>query len=298
MAGIDAILVPLLSGLSEGVVLFLVASGLTLVLGVMRIANFAHGGYFMLGAYFAYTLLRGQLVGVLPFVAAVLGAAALTGAAGYLSELLLFERFYRMPRMQMLLGTYALLLILEGIAQQAWGLFPITQPEPMGFIAGLTVGGTQVPYYEFFLILVGLVAVVGLEYLLRRTAFGRQVRAVAEDRLMGSLLGIDVGRVYALMLALGVALAGLGGALTAPTVGLIPDIAVQFVIQAFAVVIIGGFGSVTGSLVAALLVGVMTSFLVSFAPSVASFSLYLLMALVLLLRPQGIMGRPWEEEER
>ena len=279
------------TGLADGMLVFVVACGLTLILGVMGIVNFAHGGFFMLGAYLAYALMHGQTHSVPVFVLLALAGAVITGAAGYLCERLVFRRMYDLPEVTSLLGTYALLLILEGIAQIIWGLDPHTQPEPASLNHTFGLFGAQVPRYDVLIVIVGLLVVVGLETLLRRSDYGRQLTAVAEDRYMAGLLGINVVRVFALTFALGIALAGLGGAIAAPTVGLTPDVALTYILDAFAVVIIGGFGSITGSLVAALALGLLQSWLATDVPSLANFSLYLLMAVILVVRPQGLLGK-------
>lgn len=278
------------SGLSDGMLIFLIASGLTLVLGVMRVVNFAHGGFFMVGAYFGYTLMGGNSIAAVPFVLLVLAAALLTGILGLICERLVFRRMYDLPEVTSLLGTYALLLILEGLAEIVWGVKPKTQPQPDSLVQTVTLGGAEIPRYEILVVVVGILAVVGLQLLIKRTDFGRQLTAVAEDRFMAGLLGVNVSRVFALTFALGIALAGLGGALAGPTVSMVPEIALTFILEAFAVVIVGGFGSILGSLVAALALGLLHSFLATNVPALADFSLYLLMAAVLVVRPQGLLG--------
>ena len=278
------------SGLSDGMLIFLMASGLTLVLGVMRVVNFAHGGFFMVGAYFGYALMGGRSIEAVPFVLLVLVAALGTGVLGLVCERLVFRRMYDLPEVTSLLGTYALLLILEGLAEVVWGLKPRTQPQPDALVHTVTVAGAEIPRYEILVVVIGILAVVGLQLLIKRTEFGRQLTAVAEDRFMAGLLGVNVSRVFALTFALGTALAGLGGALAGPTVSMVPEIALTFILEAFAVVIVGGFGSIIGSLVAALALGLLHSFLATEAPELADFSLYLLMAAVLVVRPQGLLG--------
>ncbi len=280
----------LATGLTDGMLIFMVASGLTLVLGVMRVVNFSHGGFFMIGAYLSYELLRGHVQPIWLFVLLLIVASALTAAVGLVSERVLFRRLYKLPEVSSLLGTYALLLILEGAAQLIWGQDPVTQPEPSGLVHAFTVAGAQVPRYDILIVVGGVLTAVVLQVLIKGTEFGRQLTAVAEDRYMAGLLGINVNRVFAATFALGIFLAGLGGALAGPTLSMVPDIAVTFILQAFAVVIIGGFGSIGGSLIAALALGLLHSFLASDAPSLADFSLYLLMAAVLVVRPQGLLG--------
>lgn len=280
----------LATGLTDGMLIFMVASGLTLVLGVMRVVNFAHGGFFVLGAYLAYELLRHRAQPIWVFILLLLLASAATAAVGVVCERVLFRRLYRLPEATSLLGTYALLLILEGGVQLVWGQDPRTQPQPAALTQALPFGGAQVPRYDILVVVAGLLTFAGLQLLIRRSAFGRELTAVAEDRYMASLLGVNVNRVFAVTFALGIFLAGLGGGLAGPTLSMVPDIALSFILQAFAVVIVGGFGSVAGSLIAALALGLLHAFLVLRVPSLADFSLYLLMAVVLAFRPQGLLG--------
>ena len=280
----------LATGLTDGMLVFLVASGLTLVLGVMRVVNFSHGGFFMLGAYLAYEFMSGMTQPTWLFILLVLAASAATAVVGLAFERVLFRRLYRLPEVASLLGTYALLLVLDGGAQLIWGQNPRTQPEPAGLVHAIGVGATQIPRYDVLVVTAGVLTAAGLQVLIKRSEFGRQLTAVAEDRFMAGLLGINVNRVFAATFMLGIFLAGLGGALAGPTLSMVPDIAVTFILEAFAVVIVGGFGSVLGSLIAALALGLLHSYLASTVPSLADFSLYLLMAAVLVVRPQGLLG--------
>lgn len=280
----------LATGLTDGMLIFLVASGLTLVLGVMRVVNFSHGGFFMLGAYLGYDFMSGVAQPAWLFVVLVLAAAAATSVVGLVFERVLFRRLYQLPEAASLLGTYALLLVLDGGAQLIWGQNPRTQPEPAALVHAISLGSAQIPRYDILVVAAGALTAIGLQALIRRSEFGRQLTAVAEDRFMAGLLGINVNRVFAATFMLGIFLAGVGGALAGPTLSMVPDISVTFILQAFAVVIIGGFGSVIGSLIAALALGLLHAYLASTVPSLADLSLYLLMAAVLVIRPQGLLG--------
>lgn len=288
---LSRVLVPLADGVGQGVLLFMVASGLTLVYGVMRILNFSHGGFFMLGAYVTYTLAQGRVQPALLLVGIVICAGMVVSAAGAVSEVSLFRRLYALPEVSSLLGTFALLLVTEGVGRLVWGIQPRSQPQSSAFLQQVGVADVQVPSYDLFLLGVGITTVISLEVLVYRTEFGRRVRATAADRSMAAILGIDVKAVFLVMFCLGIFLAGLGGGLVAPLIGLTPDIAVVFIIEAFAVVIVGGIGSIRGSFVAAIALGLANSFLVAFRPEFAEFSLYLAMAVILLIRPQGLFGR-------
>jgi branched-subunit amino acid ABC-type transport system permease component len=280
----------LATGLTDGMLIFMVASGLTLILGVMRVVNFAHGGFFLIGAYMAYQLMNARVHPTWLFILFLLAAAGVTAAVGYISEFILFRRLYRMPEINSLLGTYALLLVLQGGVQLIWGQNPVTQPQPTGLTEPLQIGSALIPRYSVLVLAAGVLTAVVLEVILRGTRFGHQINAVAEDRQMAQLLGINVNRVFAATFALGIFFAGLGGGLAGPTLSMVPDIAVTFILEAFAVVIIGGFGSIMGSLIAALILGLVHAYLVVHVPSLADFSLYFLMIVILVVRPQGLLG--------
>jgi len=283
--------IALLTGIAEGMLIFVVASGLTLVLGVMRVVNFAHGGFFLIGAYLSYELQRHQSQPVWLFVLLVIAAGLGTAIVGAVAERFLFRRLYNLSDESMLLGTFALLLVLQGAVQQIWGFDQKTQPRPSSLSGSFSIGGAEIPRYDVLLAIVGLIIFAGLLLITHRTALGKQLSAVAEDRYMAGLLGIRVTRVYAVTFALGIFLAGLGGALAAPTLSIQPDIALTFILYAFAVVIIGGFGSISGSLIASLVIGILDSMLATYYTPLANYSLYLPMVVILVLRPQGLLGR-------
>lgn len=284
------LMIPVTSGLIDGLLLFLVASGLTLIFGVLRILNFAHGGFFMLGAYIGYTLAEGRTLSTLAFIALLLTAALAVGLIGLACERLIFRRLYGAPETEALLGTFALLLMLQGGAQIVWGVNPLSEAPPVSLSGAFFWGQVAIPQYSLLLAGLTLVVLFGLETALRVTRLGTHIRAVAQDRRMAEILGIDGRRVSLATVVTGAVLAGLGGALAAPTLSLLPSLAGDFIIQAFAVVIIGGLGSIYGALVAALLAGILNSLAVAYAPGFAGYTLYVLMVLVLVLRPQGLFG--------
>lgn len=279
-----------MTGLAMGVLIFVVSSGLTLVLGVLRVANFAHGGFFLVGAYASYQIQQHHAQSLPVFIALVIVAGLITAVIGIATERLLFRQLYDLPEATMLLGTYALLLILQGAVQQIWGFNQKSQPEPKVLGSSVHLGSVEVPRYDLLLFVVGVVVFLALWYTTKHTAVGRQISAVAEDRYMSSLLGIRVTGVYAATFTIGVFLAGLGGALAGPTLSMTPDIALTYILDAFAVVIVGGFGSITGSLVASLVIGLLGSYLAVYVPSLADFALYMPMIVILVLRPRGLFG--------
>jgi branched-chain amino acid transport system permease protein len=286
----SSIVLPIVNGVAFAMLMFIVASGLTLIFGVMRIVNFAHGGFFALGAFLTFTLAAGSRLPFAEFAIAAVGAAVICALLGMLAEVLVFRRIYHMAHAHALLATYAVLLILQGSLVLIWGNDPRSQPLPTDFMHAVQVFGVPAASYNVLLIGVGLAVGVYLWVQLTRTSLGRMVRAVAADRTMSAALGINVGLVFTGMFGLGVFLAGLAGALSAPLFQLDASLASTLVLESFAVVLVGGLGSVTGALIAALVLGLLNSFLVAFDPVLADFSLYLVMAGVLLVRPTGLLG--------
>lgn len=283
-----------LSGIGDGCLLFLVASGLTLIFGVMRILNFSHGGYFMLGGYFTYAIVTRALSGSLGlplFIGAVIVGGLVVGFIGVATERLIFRRIYQMPEIASLLGTFGLLLVMEGVAQVVWGVSPLSVPFPTLLSKSTAIAGVRVSTYSLFLIGVGVAVAVLLWALLWRTSFGERARAVAEDRYMCELVGMNSGRISTAVFVIGTVLAGIGGGLATPLIAVTPDIATAFIIQAFAIVIVGGLGSVAGSLIAAIGFGVADSLAITYYPTLSGVTFYLLMFVVLLLRPQGLVTR-------
>jgi branched-subunit amino acid ABC-type transport system permease component len=285
-----SLLVTAITGIAAGMPQFIVASGLTLIYGVMRVLNFAHGALFMLGAFVYFTVSGGLSGSLISWVLAVGCTALVLGLLGAGTEALVFKRLYARDHTTTLLASYALLLILNGACQQIWGLTPKTQEQLPLFTGSVRILDAQIAVYDLVLIGIGASLAGALTILLRRTPFGHTVTAVAQDPIMAQASGIKTRRVQMSVFAMGAALAGFAGALIAPLVSIDASLAPTFVVQSFAIVIIGGLGSVPGALIAALALGMLDSFAISFAPELAGFSLYAGVAAVLLLRPQGLFG--------
>jgi branched-chain amino acid transport system permease protein len=285
------VLPSIVSGLGDGVLLFLIASGLSVIFGAMRFLNFAHGAFFAIGGYITYNLLSKLDLTPVFLIGGALLAGLAVAALAYVSELVVFRRWYKLPPIDSLLGTYALLLLLEGAILVVWGPNPLSVPYPKSLNSTIHIGPVDVPQYSVLLIGVGAIVVVAMTYVLYKTSLGLEVRALAEDRTMTQLLGVNISSVSAKVMLIGGFLAGLGGALAAPTVALTPDLATSFIIQAFAVVVVGGLGSFYGALIAALFLGVTQSIVIAFVPSVSGIAFYAAMFAVLLLRPQGLLGK-------
>jgi len=278
------------SGIAYGVPIFLVASGLTLIYGVIGVLNFAHGAFFVLGALTAVSILGGPAPSAPVFVLAVLAGAVVAGVVGLVTERTVIRRLYRADHITMLLGTYAVLLTLEGLAEVVWGTDNRSQRQPDVLAGNVRVLGASITVYDLVLVAVGGGVAVTLWLLINRSRLGREVRAIAQDPTMAQAVGINARTTLLVVFGFGSLLAGLAGGLTAPNVSVTPSLGNAFILQCFAVVILGGLGSVEGALVASALVGVAETAAVAYAPALTGFTFYLLVAVVLLARPQGLLG--------
>jgi len=293
-----------LNGLQSGIMLFLMAAGLTLIFGVMGLINLAHGSFYMIGA-FAAAAVAGWTGSFLLALVASLAAAAAVGA---IVELVVIRRLYARDHLDQVLATFALILIFSEGTRWLFGSFPLFLDVP-GALSGpvMLPGGIQYPAYRLAIIVAGLAVAAGLFLLISRTRIGIQIRAGQNDREMIAALGVDISKLYTLIFALGAALAGLAGALVGAIQSVQVGMGEPVLILAFVVIVIGGIGSIKGALVGAILVGLtdtMGRFLLpiffasfmepsaatSVGSSLASMSIYILMAAVLLLKPTGLYG--------
>jgi branched-chain amino acid transport system permease protein len=282
------------AGLFHAGVLFLVAAGLQLVFGVQRILNLACGSFYALGAYCGVTAGTTALSLGLPPVLALpvlLLAGVVVAALGPPVERLLRAVYDRDESFQLLL-TFALVLVLQDAVRMVWGSSP-RQVDGVYLAYGQVEAlGARVPVWNLLVLLAALAVAAGLGAFLRRTNFGRLLRATAENRRMAASLGVDVHRVYAAVFSLGVALGGLGGALVVPSSAATPEMAVELVVEAFAVVVIGGLGSMPGALAGAVIVGVLRAATLLVWPELELMAVYAVVVAVLLLRPAGLFGKP------
>ena len=290
-------LIQLLNALQYGLLLFLIAGGLTLVFGIMGIINLAHGSFYMVGAYLAWslTLHVGSLWLALPL------GLALSVLFGMALEWLLIRRLYRLGHLQQVLLTYGLILVIEEFRSIVWGDDVHGVPVPDLLAASVPLTETlSYPVYRLWISAVCIVFAVLLYLLIQRTRLGMMIRAGESNREMVQSLGINIGLVYRLVFALGVGLAALAGMIAAPVSSVFPGMGNQVLIICFVVVVIGGIGSVKGALVGALLIGLADTFGkvveleiggLRVLPELAGMSVYLLMALVLLWRPAGLFGK-------
>ncbi len=279
-------IVQALNGLSFGALLFLLASGLSLIFGLMRIVNISHGSYYLLGAYIGLSLVKATG----NFLAAILGAVAVVGAIGVMMQRFFLARLYRQEQAQVLL-TMGFAFMFADIALWLWGGDPQRIPTP-GFVArSLAIGPVVFPAYRLLVIGVGMVVAVLLWLFQEKTRIGAMVRAAVDDQEMARGLGIDVNRIMTAMFLAGAALAAFGGVMGGPFLGVYPGLDFEVIPLAFAVVIIGGLGSLQGAVVGSLLVGLVDNFGKALFPEFSYFTLFIPMALVLAIWPTGLFGR-------
>jgi len=299
----SAVLAQFLNGLASASSLFLVAAGLSLIFGVTRILNFAHGSLYMLGAYCAVSLIERLGAGPLGFWGGVLLAALATGVLGALIEFLLLRRIYQAPDLLQLLATFALVLVFEDLALWAWGPEDLLGPRAPGLDGAVVIAGASVPEFDLFLIVLGPLVLGGLWLLMTRTRWGTLVRAATEDREMAAALGVNQALLFTSVFVLGSLLAGLGGAINIPRepANLLMDLTI--IADVFVVVVVGGMGSIPGAFLAALLIAEIKAFCIGIGDvtwfgvdlSFSKLTLvveFIVMAVVLVLRPWGLMGRP------
>jgi len=290
---VSILIIQILNSLFYASVLFLIAAGLSLIFGVMRIVNMAHGTLYGIGA-FVTAWLVGQLVaaGVPVWLAflCIPAGAAVVALIGAVIEPLLLRPFYRRAEEYQLLVTFGLLLILEDAIRFFWGGLPLTADAVMDVVPSMHIGGFIYPGYYLIVIGIGIVAALGLWLVIYRTRFGVLLRATSQDRRMASALGLNVGLVYVSAFAIGCFMAGLGGAVIVPSQAAVLGMGIDALILAFVVVVIGGLGSLQGALVGALIVSFVRTLMIQFAPEIELAVLYLIAAGVLLVRPTGLFG--------
>ena len=277
----------LVNGIGLGMLYFLLAVGLSIIFGLLHFVNFAHGAFYLLGAYLVYDMTERGL----NFWGALLVAPIIVGALAALTESVLLRRIYHLPHTFHILVTVGLALMVQELVIILWGPVGGNVSTPDTLSGVVILGDFIYPQYRLFVIGLTLVLAIGLWWLLEGTRLGAVVRAGSESTDMVSLLGIDIVRVNTAVFALGAGLAGLAGALAAPIRGVEPFMGVEALGIAFVVVVIGGMGSYTGALIAGLLVGIVQSIMTTLWPEGARLMIYLGMGLVILTMPRGLLGR-------
>ncbi len=289
---VSLIVAQFLSGLTTAMFLFLIASGLSLVFGVMRVLNFAHGSFYMVGAYMAWQVVHWLRPEGEAFWLAVLAAGAGVAILGGVVERLLLRHLYGLEELYQLLFTYALVLILGDAAKFIWGTGQLSVRPPPVLDGQFVFPGVTLPYYNLFIMLVGPAIAIAGWLVLSRSSAGRLLRAASYDREMLSALGANVGLLYTGMFVASSFLAGVAGALITPMESIVPGMDVQVIVQAFIVIVIGGLGSFWGTFWGAVIYGQALSFGILIFPEFSLFSVFALMAAVLMIRPWGLFGRP------
>ena len=278
------------SGLTTAVFLFMTAIGLSLIFGVVRVLNFAHGSFYMLGAYLAYQFSLTFGAGNLGFWLSALCAAGAVTVLGVAVERLLLCRLYGKEELLQLLYTYALVLVLSDAVKAVWGIEQVSVSRPPAFSGRLEIAGAIVPQYSLLVSAICVALVLALWLTIQRTRVGRIIRAAAADREMIRALGVNVTWLYSAVFAAGCFLAGLGGALVAPVTAINLGMDAEIIIAAFIAVVVGGMGSFWGTLLGSLLYGQVLAFGILLLPEFSLFAVFALMAVVLIVRPHGLLG--------
>ena len=299
---LEAVLFQALNGLAAASSLFMVAAGLSLIFGVTRIINIAHGSFYMLGLYLAYSAAT-ALAGALGFWGGIVAAALVVAALGAAIEILLLRRVYQSPELFQLLATFALVLVINDATQYLWGPEDLLGPRAPGLRGSIEILGRNFPSYDLLLIFIGPAVLLLLHLMLARTRFGRLIRAATQDREMVGALGVNQALLFTVVFALGALLAGFGGALQVAREPANLSLDLTVISDAFVVVVVGGMGSITGAYLAALIVAEVKALcigigVVNFSAFTVNFSKltlvaeFLVMAVVLIARPYGLLGRP------
>ncbi len=288
-------IVQFLTGLSDAASLFLVAAGLSLIFGVSRIVNMAHGSFYMLGAYIAYVIITALPHTALSFWAGIALATLAVGVIGVIIEIFLLRRLYQAPELFLLMATFAVLLVIQDLARWVFGPEDLMGPMAPKLEGSINIMGALMPTYDIVLIIAAPLVLVFLWLLLNRTRWGILVRAATEDREMLAALGVNQKWLFTSVFFLGSLLAGLGGAIQLPKGGADLLMDMNVIAAAFVIVVVGGMGSIPGAFLAAIIIGELGSFGVLFLPQSTLVMMFLVMAVVLVIRPYGLLGKPEQE---
>lgn len=281
-----------MSGITAAIFLFLTAVGLSLIFGVVRVLNFAHGSFYMIGAYAAYQMSKWVGTGNVGFWVGALGAAFLVMLIGIVIERLMLRHLYGKDELFQLLLTYALVLILADSVKMVWGVEQVSVARPPALTGAVTMLGAIFPLYNLAIIGICLLILFVLWAVIQKTSVGRIVRAASMDREMVGALGVNVSWLFTAVFAAGSFLAGLGGALVAPVTAVTLGMDAEMIIAAFIAVVIGGLGSFWGTLIGAIIYGQVLSFGILLMPRFSLFAVFALMAVILVVRPYGLLGNP------
>ncbi|OGP49020.1 MAG: hypothetical protein A3K30_05720 [Deltaproteobacteria bacterium RBG_13_51_10] len=282
----STIVIQMLHGLAYGMLLFLVASGLTLVFGMMNVLNIAHASFYMLGAYFSYQMLK--MVG--NFWVGLVVCPLLVGLLGVFMERFLLRRVHAGGHVQEFVITFGILFVINELVKWIWGTAPLPVPIPPALSGSVMIMGNVYPAYRLFILFFSLGILIFLAFILMKTRLGITVRAAVSDRDMVSALGTNTPRVFMLVMGIGTWLAGLAGVIAGPFISTYPGMALEILVDCFIVTVTGGLGSLLGAVVASFLIGQLSSFGILFIPRFAIVFAFLLMAVVLIIKPSGLFG--------
>ncbi|TPW30618.1 ABC transporter permease [Pararhizobium mangrovi] len=281
----------LLTGMANAGALFLVASGLSIIFGVTRVVNFAHGSFYMLGAYIAYTLMS-HLPGAIGFWSAIVLTGIAVGLIGLLVEIVVLKPIYRAPELYQLVATFGVILVIQDAVRYVWGPEDLIGPRAPGFGGVVSIFGQSVPTYDLVLIALSLVVLAALWALFNKTRIGVLIRAATQDREMVGALGVNQTLLFSAVFFLGSFLAGIGGAAQLPKGGADLTMDLNIITAVFVVVVIGGMGSIFGAFMASVLISELQVFGVQLLPQSTLVLMFVVMAIILVVRPQGLFGRP------
>jgi len=289
---LESIPVYLYNALLYASLLFLFTVGLTVIFGVLKILNLAHGSFYALGAYLGFTCISIVLSGLPPQVMyiQIITAAIITGVVGILFEFLLLRPIYKREESYQLLLTFGILLLLDDITKMVWGTSPCVVSQPVRFLGVFSISGIMYPTYTLLVIVAAIITAIILGLFFSQTKIGKVIRATAMDKDMAMALGANVPRLYTLVFMLGCFLAGFAGALWVPMQSAYPGIAMEILILSFVVLVIGGVGSLKGTFIGALIVGLVRAFGIVYFPEIELAIIYLVMIVVLLIKPEGLFG--------
>jgi branched-subunit amino acid ABC-type transport system permease component len=284
------IVTALINGLSEGMAIFLVAAGLTLIFGIMRILNFAHGGFFMIGAYVAATLIGSATLSIAGWIGIAIGAGLAIAAVGLVVDRLVLQRLRQVHEAYMLIATFAVLLLCQGATKLIWGVQIRSIDPPEGLDGALFLGGIVVPSLSLAIIAAGILVYAVMDLAIRCTSIGRLLMAIAHDPWMAQNLGLNVPRIFTLVVVGAFFLAGFAGGILLPNQSLSPGLAGSVILQAFICIIIGGVGNIRGAFIGAVLVGLVDAGGNTLMPNYPGLLIYFAMIVFLLFRPQGLFA--------
>jgi len=285
----DYLLTQVFNGLASGAFYALLALGLSVIFGMLRVVNFAHGTMYMLGAFATY---YGATLFHLPFFAALIVAPIVVGLFGIVLERALLRHLYPLDPIYNLLLTFALVLVIENVVRYFAGALGSPYAIPDALSGATNLGFTIYPTYKLFVIAVALLMCAVVWYVVERTPFGARIRAATENPTLVRAFGIDTGRLVTVTFGAGVALAALAGVLAAPTTNVQPDMGDAIIIYTFAIVVIGGLGSILGSILAGFILGVVQAFGTVVFPPISTTLIFIVMVVVIVFRPAGLFGRP------